>query len=383
MLEKTTGISPDATLASEPQAWAKGKTWYAGTSFPTPQYGDAHGASAVYVVQDSDDIEETISFSVTTENEDVDDVPLYSPGKFSFLLGGVETTSPLPFCATVDCFGHRLEYRSKQGQDLVFNSTSSTLARSFQTAFTTSASQLPVTMVAASSSAAYGPVAGSRPTSLAASQCFDLATWVSSAPDGAAWSDGAKLRSGVYEQGAPFNESDVDELTENSVMSLVDGGFTDSTGVAWSVAAGNTDLTILLNGAWPLSFYQLFSGADRGRPPMTFVGNKIFTMSEQEAIAEYDNFNQLILPEGNNYKYLLGIVYGTIKTTTQENRWFGISGGTPVNLNVVKFNITDVADAVTTNYFVYADLVAEIVDTVTSRANKAAVTGTLGNFFGV
>merc|ERR1712087_117703 len=100
---------------------------------------------------------------------------------------------------------------------------------------------------------------------------------------------------------------------------------------------------------------QLFGGFDYGKAPQVALGNKIFAMSQEQAQDEYDKFPQLKLKEDMS-KYLLNVSYGTIKTTTEKNQWFGISGGTDVTLNVIKFNITDVSCQGFTNYFVYADL---------------------------
>merc|ERR1740138_541662 len=98
------------------------------------------------------------------------------------------------------------------------------------------------------------------------------------------------------------------------VASLVDGAYTENTGIAWAVAAGATHITSLLQGkdakcrAWDM--LGLFQASTENKPlvPVSF---KIFQGSQDWALKRIDAF-QTIYPKGNT-TFLESITYGTIK----------------------------------------------------------------------
>merc|ERR1719401_3278779 len=61
-LQKTVNLEPSVTLGSEPQAWARGKTWIACTSIPTPQ---PSGDASVFYYEDLNS-STSVSYQVTS-----------------------------------------------------------------------------------------------------------------------------------------------------------------------------------------------------------------------------------------------------------------------------------------------------------------------------
>jgi len=380
VLKKTAGITLDVTLDSAPMTWAKGKTWHACFSIPTPQRGDSEDGmgQSVWVVQDpTAPLSKFIRYNVTSTEAGVgSDYELYTPGKFTYLLGGGQKNMPLPVCGNDDCFGFQQHYFGN-AEDDTYTATSPTLGKLFREAFTNGAHSLPVARIAASSSAAMGGADLSAVSASMSGQCYNLATWTSGAPAGKSYEEAAKAKTDAFKTGV--TQSAVDKLALAGTGAFLDGGYTDNLGLAWAVSSGATAATVFMNSANLNNLLQLFGLPGGGLAPMRQVSFKIFSTSYQEAAKEWDTFPSLAVPSSS--KYLHGITYGTIQTTTQANKWFNISAGIPVTLKVLFVNVTDVSDALFTNYYAYADFLGEVVTSLTSPDNKPAVQDILQDYF--
>jgi len=381
VLKKTAGITLDVTLDAAPMTWANGKIWHACFSIPTPQKEDSEDGIGqnVWVVQDPmAPLSKFIRYNVTTTEASIgSDYEIYTPGKFTYLLGSGQKKMPLPICGDDECFGFQHHYFGNVEDDS-FTATSPTLGKLFHEAFTDGAHLLPVARIAASSSAAFGGAdLFAVSASMMSGQCYNLASWTSGAPDGKSYDVATKAKEDALKTG--ITQSAVDKLALSGTGAFIDGGFTDNLGLAWAISSGATVATVLMNGATINNLWQLFGHPSQGNAPMRQVSFKIFSTSYQDAEKEWDTFPSLAVPSSS--KYLHGIQYGTIQTTTQANKWFNISAGIPITLKLILVNVTDVSDALFTNYYIYADFVGEVVTSLTSPDNEPAVQEILQDYF--
>lgn len=392
ILEKTAGILPDTPLGSEPMAWAKGKTWHACNSLPTPQ-DQGHAGHSVWALQDPlRPFENSLRYNVTSTNQSIgSSYPLYTPMKFTYVLGSGQSELSEPVCATKECFGYQFNYLLKT-KDAKFVATSSPVGDMFHEAYTTSGSQLPISKVAASSSAAVGAVFMMETSAAATSQCLNLATWTTTGGGGKAYLDAEELKTDVFEQKKDhMRQAALDKIAATGYHAHIDGAYTDNLGLGWAVASGAKVVTVLLNGAYGSAYnlFQLFGAPKWGVQPLELLSFKIFATSYEDAEHTVNTkFNRLTLPEhccpmpnSTAFEHLNAISYGTIRTRTQENKWFNIKGGDDVELKVIWVNTTRVAMMVGSTYNTYNELIRDMMNTMTMPENKAAVTDLLENYF--
>merc|ERR1711953_674347 len=182
----------------------------------------------------------------------------------------------------------------------------------------------------------------------------------------------------------------------DSVRCTIDGGFTDVTGVANAVAAGATDLAVILNmtdSEVPSGLFKLFSpstsnghwgwnkrfniGAgmdEEERNMLTDSAEAQFPIFEEDvsqAQSDYDTFktkSPLAIPQGSKTQ-LISMVVGTIEATTRTQPFFGVVGGKKVKLNIIAVN-TKLNEGEMVNFHDYSTLVQEIVTTLLSNEDE-------------
>jgi len=383
VLKKTAGISLDVTLGSSPMNWANGKLWLSPVAIPTPHVGDSIDGLGhnVWAVQEPLAVlSKFIRYNVSTPDASIkNNFGMYTPGKFSYVLGSGQSKLALPICGDDSCFGFRRTYYGT-AEDDHFTATSPNLGASFDLAFSDSGHLLPVSRIAASSSAAEGGADLLEISGMFSGQCYDLASWISSAPDGKSYEVATKVKHDAFKAGG--TQSTVDKLASSGLGAFMDGGYTDNLGLAWAISSGARTATVLMDGTGVNAienFFQLFGAPQIGVCPMCFTSFDIFTMSYQDAEKEWSTFPSLQVPSSS--RWLKAITYGTIQTTTKANKWFNISAGVPITLNLILVNASDVSAALFTNYYAYADFVGEIVTTLTNPRNKPAVNDIFEDYF--
>lgn len=191
--------------------------------------------------------------------------------------------------------------------------------------------------------------------------------------------------------GNKISENSVKNIASAGVHSIIDGGFTDNTGIINAVAAGSTELHVWLNtnlgedGAPQVNgVLNLFEGGKSGKPSrlagdMLFF--QIFSTDTDDAKAQIDQFQKLdhqldnVNPEDDT---IVDFRAGTIETTTVDNPVVGIQGGIKVTLKI--FIVTS---SLTIGYLEdfnnYATLVGQIVGTLEKESNKEVVVDMLGS----
>jgi len=376
LLASAAGIGSQ-TLGSQPESWAHGKSWYVTWSMPSPQAGNGFGLSYDYL-ENSANFSNYVRSDILSNNSSP--IPPYTPARFSFLLGsGTDAQSLEPTCATQSCFGYKSRYEQ-------VNATARTEALGeahssfFQKAFEENAGKVPVLGVTASSSAFAAGMVQSQLTAPFTSSCFNVAVWnAAGAPAWEAWVNGimiAHQRPGLTSQAAS-------ETAATMFQPALDGAYTDNTGIAWLVAAGQTSITFFCVSFDSLE--GLFGRPDDAPPPFNLQSFKIFAGSWEDAQAQYDMFSQLALPA--DLQFLQRISYGVIETETVENPWFGIPKGRKVTLNIINVVNTPGIGEITmgglNNFYNYAVFVQEIVDVMTSVTNAGHTKSILKQFFGI
>eukprot|EP00930_Biecheleria_cincta_P048885 TRINITY_DN34141_c0_g1_i1.p1 TRINITY_DN34141_c0_g1~~TRINITY_DN34141_c0_g1_i1.p1 ORF type:complete len:684 (-),score=59.55 TRINITY_DN34141_c0_g1_i1:171-2159(-) len=382
MLSDTAGISGGLSLGSDPVAWAKGKAWQACTSIPTPADG---GRESFYYYSSSIGFEGTnLSYNVAGASRD------YVPARFSVVLGsGVGSTSPFSFCATEDCFG--LEVSVHGGTSVgdaavsVESSSSAPATQIYGQAIAQSGGRLAVDSVASASSSALGASALTPGTAaIAGVQCGSMATWISNVGGGRTFDIASLYRANTAALGQ-VSQAMADSYAYSQVQGLVDGAYTDNTGIAWAIASGATEVVCIMNSESLMSgIFYLFAGAPAqwGAGFIKLLYYNIFEESEASAKDQYQDFPRLEQPGGTS-KFVKGIAYGTWETTTVENKWFGIKAGIKVTLHVLSVEAVGVSMADLTDFYYYGTLVNEITSTFAYAPNKDAVNEILCKFYGV
>jgi len=383
LLSTTAGIDANLPTGAAVPTWAEGKVWDVNHSVLTGNGG------AVNILASIGDLG-SISYSANANNHsnNVDrKMPSVVPAKFSVTLGaGVQSSAPSKYSA-VELPGFR--YKGMKSH-FPFCCSAPTVKTSCSEAPNSNyleqyAGMLPVSGVAAASSAFLGDVARSSsvlkevPSLLHA----QLTPWVSQAPNGRAFSHASDLVDGLFKKGHVTQEA-LDALACNTVRGVADAGFTDGTGISQAVAEGSQEVVAFLNlssteGDFdkPIYLEKLFAGGIR----FTNDGRKqdqllfpIFAESAATVQKQYAHFMELDVP--SSAKYLAGIKVGTLTATTLENQWFGIKAGREVKIHIVSIG-SSMKIGLGDDFFHYDRLLQEIVDCLVSPKNVEVVRGEL------
>jgi len=166
----------------------------------------------------------------------------------------------------------------------------------------------------------------------------------------------------------------VQAVADSNVRPVVDGGYTDNTGIAHNVAAGSSEIISFLDlNAWNQldGLFWLFQG---GPPSATYAGLQfdyfqIFEETADYAMQRYIQSEVLDCPPSS---FLTNITVTSLNATTVQNDWFGVTAGRSVELTVVgvwsPLTIGEFAD-----FQNYNALLQEIVSCVTAEQNAGVV----------
>jgi len=288
---------------------------------------------------------------------------MYTPARFTRILNSANKEMPLPFCAEEACFNFSIHYAGRES-GTVQSKTTKKLSEVFEDAFS---ARVPLARVAASSSAAGGSHILTLKSALAMDNpCVQFATFISNAGDGKTYEKASQVLYPDNIEGRSFQT-----IASNAVQVLVDGGFTDNTGVAWAVKAGSTEITAIAKGRDD-GFFQLFEGS-----PANACNDKLSVTCQvffqifgaptfNEANAQYEDFSALE-PQFES-RFLESIKYGRFVATTRNNFWFGIREGTEVTINAIFINTRELTVGGNHDYYLYGTLVQEIVTTIVSSS---------------
>jgi len=305
-----------------------------------------------------------------------EELPVYLPAKFSVRLGsGINSSAPFPYISIPEV---PIQFKF-QGLCIGCGSTSSapTYQDTANGTLISSSGTLPVVQTVAASSAVFGSAIDSFVFSeIAAEISADVAVWLGV--------EGFHAADELHES----VQSHVDglamsQLAGTAFHALIDGGYTDGTGIAQAVSSGASEVVVVLN-SFSINqaeyVLQLFPGGPIVKPGVPKELFPVFQSPNASVIeAAFAEFQTLKLASGSRFLKVLAI--GTIEGTTAENKFFGIAGGSRVTINVINI-CSELSIGFFANFDNYGQLVQEVALTVSDPANRDMVLTKLMPFFG-
>lgn len=171
------------------------------------------------------------------------------------------------------------------------------------------------------------------------------------------------------------------EAADELYDALIDGGFSDGTGIAQAVSAGASEVVVVLNSFstnQPEYVAQLFQGGTVVKPAVPKELFPVFQSPSASAVqTAFTEFETLKL---HNSSYLKVIAFGKIQATTAENKFFGIQGGRDVTLNIINI-CSELSIGFLANFENYGHLVQEVALTISDPANRDVVLSQLMPLF--
>jgi len=189
----------------------------------------------------------------------------------------------------------------------------------FQNSFALNPGALPLTQVVSSSSSVVGGIITNGKYSLAYTSCIDATTFVTGAPNGQGFS--IAQDDIIPNIGDCFtNATKFQEVVQGSTTAIVDGGYTDNTGVSNAVSAGATEVVSFLQ--W-YDIQNLFQ--DNTSMDAVQVWFRVFAEPAAEVLQQFNGydsmtgkaFQALEIPSTTSGLFL-NFTFGTIKATTVD-----------------------------------------------------------------
>eukprot|EP00403_Amphidinium_massartii_P043404 CAMPEP_0178446372 /NCGR_PEP_ID=MMETSP0689_2-20121128/40764_1 /TAXON_ID=160604 /ORGANISM="Amphidinium massartii, Strain CS-259" /LENGTH=533 /DNA_ID=CAMNT_0020071183 /DNA_START=146 /DNA_END=1747 /DNA_ORIENTATION=- len=331
LLNSTGAIAPTSPLASAiTGSWASGKVWMPVHTAVLPAHnrnGQLYQSKLAFP---------QVSYSIIGAS----DVPVYIPAAFSMTLGaGAASAAPYRYVAAsaVEKLTG-LSYKAVVVPELVeFTATNSNLTSFLSPhAFSSNVGLLPIARVAAASSAFMGAacIEGFLANEVEAIISGDLSPWIAGAPDGGGFEVATELVANLRQFGG-VNHAAIDAIANAGVHAVIDGAYTDNTGIAAAVAAGSNEVLVLLNRNASGSLSYLFQG---GPPPDNpLEPASLFPVFERPSAAvaneAFAGFHKLVIP--GEASFLTGISVGSLQAETAQNTAWGIRRGRQITLNIV------------------------------------------------
>jgi len=360
--------------------WAKGKTWLVAHTVVMPSqgktgilYSDKDGSSQLKYVDTKDELTYML------------------PAKFSVKLGsGVDSTAPVEYLPTSSYIKeHKLKYTASSFYTTESDAMGEDGAHGNIMKYS---GKLPVARVTSASSAFLGGAAvlGSLVGDIQAIiGDADMSPCISTATNCVA----LDVANTLIKQ-LEYNEShrlfgipnaSVDEFAKAAVHGVIDGGYSDNTGIANAVAAGADEVVVVVNSAATgltslPDVMGLFAG---GGCPMgcEFTPKALYPVFESPTASELqtqiNNFHNMDLA---NSKLLKFISVGTVTATTADNSYFGVSRSRQITIHII-----NVGGALSIGYFEnfanYATFTQEIVTVLLAKKNADFVSKTIMPIF--
>jgi hypothetical protein len=165
-----------------------------------------------------------------------------------------------------------------------------------------------------------------------------LTPWVSSAQGGTSFRSAAQL---IAQMKTPFGVSKrlIRAAASEAVHGVIDGGYSEGTGLGHAVASGATEVVVVLNSNCKsngLSFF-LEVLCKNGPPPIdTLKPKELYPLFETRASTlkkHFAAFKQLNIPNGT--KFLDKLVVGTTQLITTDNPYFGLTRGRRITVHII------------------------------------------------
>ncbi|CAE7742978.1 unnamed protein product [Symbiodinium sp. CCMP2456] len=370
LLNSTAGISQELPLGSTLACkGAAGKTWLVDHSLLLPTSGQrgsvAQGRLFSHVTYD---VQAPISML---------------PAWFSVTLGaGLQSRAPLPYVALPEAvlqFQYQLsgllDHTTVSAPPVRLDGTNGSLLKN--------SGRLPIARAAAASSAVFGSelIDGVVAAEMSNLLKAEVGVWIGLGDQGQDFfSDAEQLLASLRSNVSPTTLS---AFAQSAVHALVDGGYSDGTGIAQAVAAGASEVVAVLNSFStndPAYVAQLFPNSTTPLKPG--VPRELFPVFEFPAAsaveAAFGAFQTLQLAPGSTY--LKVFAFGSFQAVTAENPYFGTHRGRTVTIHVLNIG-AELSIGFFENFSHYASLIQEIALTLRAPANKELVAENLRPLF--
>ena len=374
LLNSTAAVLPNATLGSPPSgAWALGKDWVSCHTAVTP---NAVGRREARLFQGKLSYPQ-VSYTVRARNRSF---PIYLPAAFSARLGsGPAGHAPHRYVAGSAVDGlEALAYRGAVVPLIDTHHASTSAPGIGPSAYRESAGQLPISGVAAASSAFMGAAAlmGYGVGELQALISGDVTPWIASAAGGGrAFALARKLVGDLRTTGV--SDLTVGALASAGVHGVIDGGYTDNSGIANAVAAGAGTVTAVTNSNATAALSYLFKDGPHGSEPYQDLASLFPVFASPTAAvagAAFGQFARLKLPPGS--RYLTEVAFGTLPVVTATNVAWGLTAGRRVTLHVISVS-SSLSIGEFEAFTHYDALVQELALALVAGENAQAVESTL------
>jgi hypothetical protein len=190
-----------------------------------------------------------------------------------------------------------------------------------------------------------------------------------------------------------LTQKDVKDFANKKIHELTDGGWTDPHGVATAVAAGATEVFVVVADYSPRSIEYYFST----NKVMESLGAEFLQVEQQELVSNVNvtrysylvldaiifqqdytvaqqamaNAPPILLPD--KVQHLTRLVYATMLVTTAQNERFGIEANQDVTLHIFHPESKLTIGLMAQDFSDYGSLVADIVLTLQDPRNDAIV----------
>lgn len=381
LLLSTASINQTLMLGEEAvMEWAKGKTWLVAHTAVIPSQGKKG-----ILYSNSDGSCQLTYMDNSTQSE----LTYMLPAKFSVKLGsGIHSSAPVTYLPTASYVkAHKLKYTATslyhaESDALGVDGAHGNIAKF--------SGLLPVARVTAASSAFLGGAAilgdlvGDLESTIGNA---DFAPWISTAPDGLAF----EVANTLIKQ-LEYNEShrwigipnkSVDDFAKAAVHGVIDGGYSDNTGIANAVASGVGEVVVILNsnatGITSLpDVLALFPGGANGSEFQPKVLYPVFeSPTSADLQSQINSFHNLDL---GGSEFLRFISVGTVIATTADNFYFGIQGSRAVTLHIINIG-SALSIGLFENFANYATVIQEIVSVMLAKENAGFVLDTIMPIF--
>jgi len=366
LLNSTAGIEQDILLGSSAAPWSSNKIWLVDHSVVLPSK-----TKVARIVQGK------LGFpQVSYTMESLKEPPTFLPAKFSISLGsGTSSKAPLPYISSSAVVGTgSFQYHSKSLFDSYTVSSGSVGVDLANGSINRFSGKLPLARAVAASSAFIGNaiVSGFWADELQALLDADVTPWVSAVSEGETFQAGREAVNALHH--GVCRES-VERLASVAVHAVIDGGFTEGTGLAQAVAAGAEEVLVVLNSYSvndPSYVEQMFPGGpaplNPGVPPELFP---VFQHPNASYVGDaFEKFHKLQLDGSSTFLKVLAV--GNFTAVTADNAYFGIAGGREVVITFVNVG-SELSIGQFENLDHYNKLVQEIALTLTDSSNAEFV----------
>jgi len=291
--------------------------------------------------------------------------PLFTPVRYSIVMGsGTGASAPMSYCAPGMCNSFEMTYKGTNWAGVQRFTSEGTVTTSNPEV---NAGSVSLTHAVAASSAFLGGVCTSTATELAQEMIGShWGVWTTSTGGANSFKDAQDGIQGLVDN-KEVTKSSLKALSDQGLMAVIDGGYTDNTGISHALASGANEVVSFLVDEE--DFFNLFAGGEKQinvAMGVYMIYFQIFQESMDAVKSQMNNFEQFAI---GSSAYLKSIKYGTLSLTTVDCPAMGIDAGRSVTLHIISVD-SSLSIGGLQDFRKYGSLVQEIVSAVMSNESQ-------------